>query len=235
MTYQFKKTLAIRFLVYLSIFIGLFSVFLEFGPIISAEATYRLDTVFGVKHTLAPTIITSDNPTGEPQASDSPTGPGFGDIPSATTDAIQPSSTEFGIVIEKINANAKVIPEVDPGDERDYAKALAQGVAAAKGSTKPGEPGNLYIFSHSTDAPWNVARFNAVFYLLRELNPGDRVVIFYQNRRYNYIVFDKTIIKSDDLTYLFNRYDKPVLTLQTCDPPGTSLNRLVVRAKLLGS
>src|SRR3990167_4322571 len=49
-------------------------------------------------------------------------------------------STDFGIVIEKINANAKVVANVDPGDERAYTQALTQGVAAATGSTKPREP-----------------------------------------------------------------------------------------------
>ncbi len=139
------------------------------------------------------------------------------------------------IAVEKINANAKVVPNVNPGDEKQYVQALSEGVAEALGSTPPGVPGNLYLFSHSTDAPWNIIRFNAIFYLLKELEPGDKVIIFYQNRRYDYIVFDKTIAKPDDVSFLTNRYDAPVLTLQTCDPPGTLLNRLIIRAKLVSS
>ena len=50
-----------------------------------------------------------------------------------------------------------------------------------------------------------------------------------------FIVFDKTVVNPNDLTYLTNRYDSSVLTLQTCDPPGTLFKRLVVRAKLAGS
>ena len=138
-------------------------------------------------------------------------------------------------MIEKINANAKIIPQIDPGVEAEYTKALKEGIAEAKGSTEPGEAGNLFLFSHSTDAPWNIARYNAIFYLLRELVPGDRVIVFYKGRRFDYIVFDKTTAPPSDITFLTNRYDRPVLTLQTCDPPGTVLNRLVVRAKLAGS
>ncbi len=108
-------------------------------------------------------------------------------------------------------------------------------MAEALGSTPPGQPGNLYLFSHSTDAPWNIIRYNAIFYLLRELEPGDRIIIFYQKKRYDYVVFDKTITKPDDVSFLINRYDVPVLTLQTCDPPGTLFNRLIVRAKLVNS
>jgi sortase A len=94
---------------------------------------------------------------------------------------------------------------------------------------------NLFIFSHSADASINIIRFNAIFYLLRELEKGDRVIIFYQSRRYDYLVFDKSITSPADVSFLTNRYDVPVLTLQTCDPPGTLLNRLIVRAKLQGS
>jgi sortase A len=63
---------------------------------------------------------------------------------------------------------------------------------------------------------------------------GDRIIIFYQGRRYDYIVFDKTITKPEETHFLTDSYDQSVLTLQTCDPPGTLLNRLVVRAKLAG-
>ena len=137
--------------------------------------------------------------------------------------------------IEKINANAKIIPNVDAGNEKQYVNALTEGVAEALGSTPPGQPGNLYLFSHSVDAPWNIIRFNAIFYLLRELEAGDRVIVFYQNKRYDYIVYDKAIVSPQDVSFLTNKYKEPVLTLQTCDPPGTLLNRLIVRAKLVNS
>ena len=108
-------------------------------------------------------------------------------------------------------------------------------MAHARGTSLPGEKGNMYLFSHSTNAPWNIIRYNAIFYLLKELEPGDKVIIFYKKRRYDYVVFDKTIAKPDDVSFLTNRYDVPVLTLQTCDPPGTLLNRLIIRAKLVSS
>ena len=193
-------------------FAGLISFVFLLGPLVQAEVKYRIDRAFGVKRTI-----------------DS-----FASV-QAQENQIVPVSTEYGIVIEKINANAKIIPNVNAGKEQEYVQALTAGVAQALGSTPPGQAGNLYLFSHSTDAPWNIIRFNAIFYLLRELEAGDRVIVFYKNRRYDYIVFDKVIAHSQDVSYLTNRYDSPVLTLQTCDPPGTLLNRLVVRAKLVNS
>ncbi|EKD91295.1 MAG: sortase family protein [uncultured bacterium] len=228
---QYKKLFILRFVAYLSILTGILVLAFELGPVASAEFNYRMDRAFGVSHTLPPQVITS---SGQNTAESDQAQSGFGSV-SKNESIITPVSTDYGIVIEKINANAKVIPDVDPGNEREYQTALAQGVAATIGSTIPGESGNLYIFSHSVDAPWNVIRFNAVFYLLRELEVGDRIILFYQGKRFDYIVFDKTIASPSDVSFLSNRYDKPVLTLQTCDPPGTLLNRLIVRAKLQSS
>lgn len=212
----------------------------QFAPVLGVEINYRLDQITGKKHQLAQTVITSQGQTqaGSPSLEASASQreiEGFGEIGESDQSIIKPVSTEFGLVIEKINANAKIVPQVDPGIEKDYVAALKEGIAQAKGSTEPGEDGNLFLFSHSTDAPWNITRYNAIFYLLRELESGDRVIVFYNNRRFDYIVFDKTIAEASDISFYTNRYDKPVLTLQTCDPPGTVLKRLIVRAKLAGS
>ena len=206
-------------------------------PLAEAEFHYRLDRVLGVKRTIANVITSKDS--GQPPEADNNAGKGqpvgnFANLKSEGNDII-PVSTEFGIVIEKINANAKVIPNVDAGNEKQYVAALQQGVAQALGSTLPGKPGNLYLFSHSTDAPWNIIRYNAIFFLLRELDKGDRVIVFHDNKRYDYIVYAKDIAQPGDVSYLTNRYNVPVLTLQTCDPPGTLLNRLIIRAKLVNS
>ncbi len=238
MSNGFKITLIVRSIGYAIFFCGVLALILAFGPIIKAEAGFRIDQLLGVKRTVAdvgsnPNPATPDiSPTASASASG---GPSFGDINSTSGEVMTPVSTDFGLIIPKINANAVVIPNVDPTNEKEYVGALAKGVAHAKGTNFPGEIGNIYLFSHSTDAPWNVVRYNAIFYLLRELEPGDLVVIFYQGRRYNYVVFDKNIVNPHDTSYLTNKYDKSVLTMQTCDPPGTLINRLIVRAKLAGS
>lgn len=219
MSIKYKIVFLVRFFGYLLFYMGLFGIVFIFGPFLQVELGYRIDKGTGVKRTVADVIPATE---------------GFDEI-QTSEDLIVPVSTEFGIVIEKINANAKIIPEVNPADEKQYTKALAEGVAEALGSTPPGQPGNLYLFSHSTDAPWNIVRYNAIFYLLRELDVGDRVVIFYKKKRYNYIVFDKIVTDASDVSYLTKIYNTPVLTLQTCDPPGTLLKRLVIRARSVSS
>ena len=238
MSNRYKLVFAIRFSGYLLFFTGLLAIVFLLGPLLEAEVKYRVNRVFGVKKTVA--SVTATAPAGptinEPVAtSDNGSLNSFSNIEEAEANQIIPVSTDFGIVIEKIDANAKIIANVNPSDEKEYSKALKVGVAQALGSTAPGEKGNLYLFSHSTDAPWNIIRFNAIFYLLKELVAGDRVIIFYQNKRYDYIVFDKQVVSPADVSFLTNVYDVPVLTLQTCDPPGTLLNRLIIRAKLVNS
>ncbi|MDO8570159.1 MAG: sortase [Candidatus Daviesbacteria bacterium] len=231
---KYRKIFVVRFLAFFFIQIGLVTLLLILEPVVNEEAKYQLNQLFGVKHTL-PQVITSNNNDASLASQTSPgkAKSGFGDL-EASGDIIVPKDTDFGIVIEKLNANAKVVPNVDPTNERDYSQALGKGVAHAKGTVFPGQKGNIYLFSHSVDAPWNIVRFNAIFYLLGKLEKGDRIIMFYQGRRYDYIVFDKAIVSPSDTHFLTDSYDESVLTLQTCDPPGTLLNRLVVRARLVG-
>lgn len=237
---QFRKIFLVRFLAYVFTLTGLITILLILEPVVTEELKFNFDQVFARRHTL-PKVVTSAGLEGTPNSSQAPAsrstsegGQGFGSLAVGGSETIVPVDTNFGIVVEKINANAKVIANVDPGNEREYIQALSQGVAHAKGTAYPGEKGNIYLFSHSADAPWNIVRYNAIFYLLGKLEPGDRVILFYQGRRYDYVVFDKQVVAANDTSYLTRGYDDSVLTLQTCDPPGTLVNRLIVRAKLAG-
>jgi LPXTG-site transpeptidase (sortase) family protein len=103
-------------------------------------------------------------------------------------------------------------------------------VAHAAGTALPGEGGNVYLFAHSTDAFYNVGKYNAVFYLLGKLSKGDEVFIYYQGEKIRYVVALVKVVKPTDIQYLAGDSDKNTLTLQTCYPPGTTIDRLVVIA-----
>ncbi len=145
-------------------------------------------------------------------------------------EALVPADPNFSIVIPKIGANARVIPNVDAGDEKTYLAALKQGVAQALGTAFPGEGGHIFLFAHSTDYIWNVSYYNAVFYLLYKLEKGDEINIFYRGQRYVYQVIDKTVVDPSQVEYLTRKTNREFLTLQTCWPPGTTLKRLLVFA-----
>jgi len=143
---------------------------------------------------------------------------------------IKPVDENFGIVIPKIAANAKVVVNVDPFDEKEYQNALTKGVAHAKGTPLPDQAGNTFIFAHSS-ADWYIAnRYNSVFYLLNKLEKDDDIFIFYQKKRHRFRVLEKKIVESSEIDYLKGNSQDKILTLMTCWPPGMNLKRLVVRA-----
>lgn len=141
-------------------------------------------------------------------------------------------SSYFSVVIPKIGATANIIPNVDPGDETAYLEALQKGVAHAQGTYFPGQEKTIYLFAHSTDSSFNIQRYNAVFFLLNKLEKGDRIIIFFLDKKYLYEVEKKLIIPANDTSFLTPK-DEEKLILQTCYPPGTSWERLLVFAKPL--
>ena len=139
--------------------------------------------------------------------------------------------SNYSIFIPKIEAMSRVISDVSLTSEPEYLAALKQGVAEAKGLAHPGWRGTTYLFAHSTDSPLNFARYNAVFYLLDKLTPGDKIEIVYKGKLYKYRVESREILAAGDTKYLVPQKDREILVLQTCFPPGTSWKRLVVVAK----
>lgn len=145
---------------------------------------------------------------------------------------IIPIDPEFSVVIPKINANTKVIKNVDPFDSKIYQPALTKGVAHAKDTATPDKPGNTFIFAHSAGDWYQANRYNAVFYLLKKLEPEDEIIVYYQSQKYTYTVNQTKLVKGDQLNYLSSSPNKNQLTLMTCWPPGTTLKRLVVVATI---
>lgn len=136
----------------------------------------------------------------------------------------------FSLYIPKTDAKADIIANVDAGNFEEYSQALKKGVAHARGTNFPGQGKTVYLFSHSTDSPLNFSRYNAIFYLLGKLEAGDRVTVYFLNQKFIYQVTEKLITQADDTSWLTDNGQGERLVLQTCDPPGTSLRRLIVIA-----
>ncbi len=137
----------------------------------------------------------------------------------------------YSVYIPKIQAISPVIPNVDAGNEKEYAKALKLGVAEAAGLSHPGRMGTTFLFAHSVGSRADYARYNAVFYLLDKVEIGDGVEVVYQGKQFKYEVINKEILTAADTKYLVPQESEERLVLQTCYPPGTSSKRLVVVAK----
>lgn len=145
---------------------------------------------------------------------------------------IIPINRDFSIVIEKINVNAPVVANVSIANEVEYKEALKFGVAHAKGSQAP-EQGNTYLFAHSSLDFWELGKYATVFNLLDKLSVGDRIFVFYKDNRFEYKVSKTAVYKDRDTSILYQETAVPTLFLQTCTPPGTTLNRLIVEAEIV--
>lgn len=216
------KFLLLRSIGNFLVLFAIYGVFATFGPALYYEAQYRVIQIRGVHYTVRhPSEVFHTT-----QQASALTGPKEQDL--------IPSDTSFDIVIPKIGASSVVIPNVDPTNQNEFLPALLQGVAHAKGTVFPGIPGNIYLFAHSADNFWDVGRYNAVFYLLKDLTAGDDIVLFYQGRRFNYKVSGLQIVDPSEVSYLVQTPDKnspQKLILQTCWPPGTTWKRLMVFAE----
>jgi LPXTG-site transpeptidase (sortase) family protein len=138
-------------------------------------------------------------------------------------------NTENGIVIPKVYVDAPVVFNVDPNDSAAYTVALRQGIAHASGTSFPDEGGLGYYFAHSS-APELRSQFNAVFYLLGKLEPGDEIFLWHDGERYEYKVRELRTVPPTDVSFLQEQTPTETIVLQTCWPPGTSLNRRLVFA-----
>lgn len=237
------KSEIIRYLILRSIgnFLVLFAVFgvlATFGPAIYYEISFKIIQTRGVhyqvyqpKETTSPLgQILQQQKIGSVKISNG----GFADVLAGPKEQILiPNDTSFDILIPKIGANAKIFANVDASAPDQFLPVLKQGVAHAKGTVFPGMKGNIYLFAHSTDNFWDVGRYNAIFYLLKDLKPGDDVVVFFQNKRHNYVITSSKTVDPTDVSYIVDaqNQDQETLILQTCWPPGTTWRRLLVFAK----
>lgn len=215
------KFLALRFVSNTLILGGVVFLGLNLWPLLSSEAAYQYRQLRGINYRLPG--------SGGEKIKSSPFAALIG---QPTPVRVTPYNREFTVVIEKIGVNAPIVADVDVTDERAYKAAMRAGVVHAKGTVKPGEAGNSFLFAHSSLDFWQLGPHATVFNLLRKLKVGDRVVVFREDRQYNFKVVGKEIVHGFDTTPLLRQYGEPTLTLQTCDPPGTTLNRLIVTARL---
>ena len=151
---------------------------------------------------------------------------------------IDPSTdTQVGpeprLIIPKINVDVPV--HYDVGSDNDsQMKAMETGVAHFSipgASSHPGEVGNTAIAGHSSNDLFDVGDYKFIFAQLEKLKPGDTIYANYNSVRYTYIVTRTETVKPTEIGKLIYPTDKPVLTLITCTPLGTALNRLLVTAE----
>ena len=159
-----------------------------------------------------------------------------GNAPASQIEAVDPTITQEvspdpRLIIPKLNIDVPVhfgitLDEVMP--------AMNNGVAhyrIAGASAYPGEIGNLVITGHSAGDVYSSNQYKYIFSGLERLEDGDLIYINYNSVRYTYRVIKKEVVEPTNVAALVVQTDKPLLTLVTCTPLGTSRYRLLVTAE----
>jgi LPXTG-site transpeptidase (sortase) family protein len=152
-----------------------------------------------------------------------------------------PSSIEDRISIPSLDVNAPMVQPAlgrDALDEEDWnlledqiRESLLDGVVHYPGTANPGKKGNFFVTGHSSNVFWEQSAYNSVFALLPKIEVGAEIIVTKNQREYVYVVTEKKEVSPKDVSVL-SQGDDFKMTLMTCTPVGTTLNRLVVTAEL---
>ncbi|MCA9325872.1 sortase [Candidatus Saccharibacteria bacterium] len=144
------------------------------------------------------------------------------------TDSVD-ASADPQVIIPKINVQIPVVYDLKSNDEAVVQKGLERGVVHYPTTVKPGELGNAAFFGHSSNNIFNSGKYKFAFVLLHKLTEGDVFYLTYEGTIYSYKVISTRIVSPSEISVLDDiPGESATATLITCDPPGTSLHRLVV-------
>ncbi len=133
------------------------------------------------------------------------------------------------VIIPKINVEIPVIYGLTSNAEENIQNNLEDGVVHYPTTEVPGQKGNVAIFGHSSNNIFNKGQYKFAFVLLHTLKKDDTFYLTFQKKVYAYKVFSTRIVDPSEISVLDDIPGHPAAaTLITCDPPGTSLHRLVV-------
>lgn len=143
------------------------------------------------------------------------------------------SLSDNELVIPKISVRAPIIWD-SSFEEKVMLENLRAGVVHYGGTDRPNRArGNVFITGHSSYYWWDSGQYKTVFALLNKLASGDQIALTYQGEVYVYEVTRSIVVKPTAVEVLAST-EVPQLSLMTCTPVGTSLNRLVVISRLVG-
>ncbi len=132
------------------------------------------------------------------------------------------------LIIPKINVEVPIVYDEPSIAENAVQTALERGVLHYATTPDPGEFGNAVVFGHSSNNIFNSGNYKYVFVQLNKLEVGDTFFVHKDGVRYVYKIYEKKIVSPREVSVLNTTEKDATMTLITCDPPGTAINRLVV-------
>lgn len=140
---------------------------------------------------------------------------------------------EDSLDIPKINISAPLIFGAN-SDPKDVERSLDFGAVHFPESALPGRAGQTVVLGHSAPAGWPRIKYDWVFSGLNSLAEGDRVFIFFNNRKYEYAVRQTVFLeRGEEISEKGLTNSENVLILISCWPPGKDIRRIAVEADLI--
>ncbi len=156
-----------------------------------------------------------------------------GNAPASEIEAVDPTITQTvsedpRLIIPKLNVDVPINFGVALSD---VMAAMNNGVAhyrIAGASAYPGQIGNFIVTGHSAGDVYSSNPYKYIFSGLERLEDGDLIYVNYEGVRYTYKVIKKEVVEPTNVAALVIQTEKPLITLVTCTPLGTSRYRLLV-------
>ena len=156
-----------------------------------------------------------------------------GNAPASQIEALDPTITQTisadpRLIIPKLNIDVPIRFGVSLSGVMG---AMNNGVVHYRingASAYPGEIGNFIITGHSAGDIYSSNPYKYIFSGLERLEDGDLIYVNYNSVRYTYQVVKKQVVEPTNVAALVVTTDKPLITLVTCTPLGTSRYRLLV-------
>ena len=101
---------------------------------------------------------------------------------------------------------------------------LKKGVGQHIATANPGKEGNVVLSAHNDI-------FGEIFRQLDQLEPGDEIVLFTNQRSYTYVIVDRKVVEPTAVEVM-NQTKQPVVTLISCYPYLVDDQRIVITAQL---
>lgn len=149
-------------------------------------------------------------------------------VDPSVTQAVSPDPR---LIIPKLNVDVPVAFGIN---YNDVMSAMNHGVAQFMipgANAMPGEVGNLVISGHSAGDIYSSNPYKFIFSGLERLEVGDLIYINYNSVRYTYQMTKSETVEPSNVAALVYTTTKPMLTLITCTPLGTSRYRLLITAE----
>ena len=135
--------------------------------------------------------------------------------------------TPMPVIEQAIRIQIPAIGVDAPVVQGDSWEQLKKGVAQHIGTPNPGESGNVVLSGHNDI-------YGEVFRYLDSLNPGDKVILFTNQRRYTYVITGTQMVEPTAVEVMAPTLDARV-TLISCHPYLVDIHRIVVSAVLQSS